>query len=60
MTRTCEECRAPATSKRNIGGVLEARCERCLRAAERQAREDERRAGWVVEEKPVQLELWAA
>lgn len=59
--RACEDCRAPATSHKQIGGILCWRCARCLAKAQAQAREDERRAG-IRQELPAveQLELWAA
>ena len=58
--RPCEDCGAPATNKRNVGGVLQARCPACLALAERQAREDEKACAWLKDDRPVQLELWAA
>ena len=42
ITGTCEECPSPATTYRNICGVLERRCAACTAAAERQQQEDER------------------
>ena len=41
-------CGAPATSKKNIGGILEWRCKRCEAQAAAQAREDEQEANTML------------
>lgn len=49
-TPPCEECGRPSTSKQNIGGVSELRCDACTALAEQRAAEDA--AGASAEDAP--------